>query len=60
MIPADVFITLDLVAGLGPRKVRNLINTYPAISSWDDLLGSDLTVVEGLSKVEEKFDRKVK
>ncbi|MCH7573565.1 MAG: DNA-protecting protein DprA [Candidatus Marinimicrobia bacterium] len=51
MIPAEVYITLDQVSGLGPRKVRNIFNTYPSISSWPDLLNADLTIIEGLSKI---------
>ncbi|MCH8328192.1 MAG: DNA-protecting protein DprA [Candidatus Marinimicrobia bacterium] len=51
MIPAEVYITLDQVPGLGPRKVRNIFNAYPSISSWADLLSADLTIIDGLSSV---------
>ena len=51
MIPAQVLLTLDQVPGMGHRKVRNLINTYPNISDWPDLLDRNLQQVEGLSDV---------
>ena len=48
-IPDEVIITLGEVPGLGSRKVRALLNTYPDVTSWSDLLDRDLSKVECIS-----------
>lgn len=47
--PEGVIITLGEVPGLGSRKVRALLNTFPDVTDWRDLLERDLTRVEGIS-----------
>jgi len=49
MLPEEVIIALGEVPGLGSRKVRAILNTFPDISGWRDLLARDLTRVEGIS-----------
>jgi DNA processing protein len=50
VFPDDLVITLGEVPGLGSRKIRLLLNTYPEIESWQDLLACDLARVEGISE----------
>jgi len=49
LLPDEVIITLGEVPGLGSRKVRSLLSTFPDITGWRDLLERDLTRVEGIS-----------
>lgn len=49
MIPADVIINLGEVPGLGSRKIRLLLNTFPEIETWPDLMNCDFAQVEGIS-----------
>ncbi len=49
MVPTDVILTLQEVPGLGPRKVRAILDTYRDVTSWRDLLGCNLALVDGIS-----------
>ena len=49
MVPDHVILLLFVEYGLGPRKVRAILNTYPEVTSWPDLLGRNLARVEGIS-----------
>ncbi|MCK4578683.1 MAG: DNA-processing protein DprA [Candidatus Marinimicrobia bacterium] len=49
MIPAELILTLQNVPGLGARRIRTILNTYPHITEWKDLLDSNLSVVDGIS-----------
>ncbi len=51
MLPDDVVLTLAEVPGLGSRRVRAVVNTFPDVSSWPDLLERDLARVDGISTV---------
>ena len=37
--------------GLGSRKVRTILNTFPDVLSWSDLVRRNLTRVEGISAI---------
>ncbi len=50
MIPGALVITLLEVPSLGPRKARAILQTFPDVTSWGDLLDQDLLAVEGISK----------
>lgn len=50
MISGALVITLLEVPSLGPRKAKAILQTFPDVTSWRDLLDQDLLVVEGVSK----------
>ncbi|MFC1480752.1 DNA-processing protein DprA [Candidatus Neomarinimicrobiota bacterium] len=49
MITNDVILSLQQVHGLGTRRIRAILNTFPNVTDWGDLLACDLRTVEGIS-----------
>ncbi len=49
MITNDVILSLQQVHGLGTRRIRAILNTFPDVTNWADLLTCNLRSVEGIS-----------
>lgn len=50
MVPEEIIINLHEVPGFGLRKVKAIIERFPDIASWNDLLCQDFTRIEGISR----------
>jgi DNA processing protein len=48
--PDEVIVTLGEVAGVGSRKAKGILQAFPEISSWKELIDCDLEQVDGVSK----------
>ena len=51
MLPDDLVLTLAEVPGLGSRKVRAILTTFPDVTGWSDLLARNLAGVDGISNI---------
>ncbi len=49
MINNDVILSLQQVHGLGSKKIKAIIDTFPDVTDWRDLLACDLRSVEGMT-----------